>query len=60
MIVLSMTTEEVYREIMRDFEIIKRRSYLEGKILHKENRSNSDKAIKSYPSIFPQQYQPLL
>jgi len=36
MIVLSMTTEEIYREIMRDFEIIKRRSYHEGKILQKE------------------------
>lgn len=36
MIVPSMTTEEIYKEIMRDFEIIKRRSPLEGKILHKE------------------------
>ncbi len=36
MIVPSMTTEEIYREIMRDFESIKRRGNLEGKILQKE------------------------
>ena len=36
MIVVSMTTEEVYREIMRDFVSIKSRSHFEGNILQKE------------------------
>ncbi len=36
MIVPSMTTEEIFKEMMRDYEIIKRRSHLEGKILHRE------------------------
>jgi hypothetical protein len=36
MLVLSMTTEEIYREIMRDLDTVKRRSDMEALILQKQ------------------------
>ncbi len=60
MIVLSMKTEEIYQEIMRDYISVKRKGYTEGMMLNQERRRKKQATlfrIVSYKTPHLNQWQ---